>query len=94
MIIEQTIEVPPSRRITFEVPPQIPTGAQVVIQFPVEEQPLSPVPKGSFRLSKRELDEILQRPHPITDSLVGILSDLGDIDLDEIRMERLAKHLQ
>jgi len=32
MIIEQTIEVPASRRITLEVPPQIPVGP-VILTF-------------------------------------------------------------
>jgi len=33
-------------------------------------------------------------PTPISDSLVGVLSGIGDIDLDEMRMERLSKHLK
>ena len=35
MIIEQTIEVPESRRITFEVPPQIPVGRAILTLAPV-----------------------------------------------------------
>ena len=31
---------------------------------------------------------------PHTEALSGILSGLGDVDLDEVRMERLAKHLK
>jgi len=47
---------------------------------------------GKIRLTRKELDEMLQGcPHTL--ALSGILSGMGDIDLDEIRMERLAKHL-
>jgi len=45
-----------------------------------------------IRLTKKELDEMLQScPHTL--ALSGILSGMGDADLDEIRMERLARHL-
>jgi len=45
-----------------------------------------------IRLTRKELDKMLQDcPHTL--ALSGILSGVGDVDLDEIRMERLAKHL-
>jgi preprotein translocase subunit SecA len=35
MTIMQTIDIPPDRRITLDVPPQIPVGkTQLIIQFP------------------------------------------------------------
>jgi hypothetical protein len=83
MTIEQTVDIPADRKITIEIPPQIPTGrTNGIIQFPVpvDTQPEETAAKNS--------------PTPITDSLVGILSGIGAIDLDEIRMERLAKHLK
>jgi hypothetical protein len=96
MTLEQTIDIPVNRRITIEVPPQIPTGrTNVIIQFPVpaETQSEETIPKDSkIRLTKEMIDEMLE-DCPITRSLTGILSGLGDVDLDEIRMERLAKHL-
>jgi len=47
---------------------------------------------GKIRFTRRELDEMLQDcPHTL--ALSGILSDMGDVDLDKIRMEKLAKHL-
>jgi len=47
---------------------------------------------GKIRLTRKELDEMLKGcPHTL--ALSGILSGYGDVDLDEIRMERLAKHL-
>ena len=41
MTIEQTIEVPASRRITFEVPPEIPVGAtaRFEVVFSPEKEP-------------------------------------------------------
>ena len=47
---------------------------------------------GKFILSKELLEEMEMRS-PLTHSLSGILSGMGDVDLDKVRMERLAKHL-
>ena len=80
MTIVQTVDITPDRRITIEVPPKIPTGrTNVIIHF------LAPADAETVAKDS---------PTPISDSLVGILSGIGDIDLDEIRMERLAKHLK
>jgi len=83
MTIVQTVDITPDRRITIEVPPKIPTGrTNVIIQFPVPAD------------TQSEENTVKNSPTPISDSLVGILSGIGDIDIDEIRMERLAKHLK
>jgi hypothetical protein len=83
MTIEQTVDIPADRRITIEVPREIPAGrTNVIIQFPVSANTL------------QEETTTKNSPTPISDSLVGILSGVGDIDIDEIRMERLAKHLK
>jgi len=47
---------------------------------------------GKILLTKELIDEMLQKS-PHTRSLSGILSGMGDVDLDKLRMERLAKHL-
>jgi hypothetical protein len=93
MTIEQTVDIPANRRLTIEVPLQVPIGkTSVVIQFPVPDEPLS---KGKLFKSKKELDDFLKNAHtPISDSLTGILAHLGDITVDQIREERLAKYLQ
>jgi hypothetical protein len=44
MSIEQTITVPADHRITIEVPPQTPTGASIIIQFPVREEISTDIP--------------------------------------------------
>ena len=83
MTIEQTVDITADRRIIIEVPPKIPTGrTNVIIHFPV------PADTQSEETTAKD------SPTPISDSLVGILSGIGDIDIDEIRMERLAKHLK
>jgi len=52
--------------------------------------PLSQENNGKIRLTRKELDEMLQGcPHTL--ALSGILSGRGDVDLDEIRMKRLAE---
>ena len=84
MTIERTVDITADRRITIEVPPKIPTGRiNVIIHFPApaDKQPEETTAKDSS-------------PTPISDSLVGILSGMGDVDIDEIRMERLARHLK
>jgi hypothetical protein len=114
MTIEQTVEIPANRRITFDLPPQTPMGkARVevkVIPFVKQEDmpdsdPQSAtadsksfleraddkaVDNGKIRFTRKELDEML-KDCPITQRLTGILHT--DMTLDEIRMERLAKHL-
>ena len=54
--------------------------------------PLSKDSNGKLLLTKEMIDEMLQNS-PLTRSLSGILSGMGDVDLDKARMERLAKHL-
>jgi len=98
MTITQTIEIPADRRITFEVPREVPTGTTARVEFNIipfvkkEEKPaLTTSPK--LNITIKELDEMLENC-PITRELSGILSDLGDITIEQIREERLAKYLK
>ena len=53
MTIEQTVEIPPSRRITLTVPREVPAGnARVFIQFPVKKE--IPESIGDIRLLLRK----------------------------------------
>jgi len=65
MTIEQTVEIPADRRITLEVPPDVPAGkAHVIIQFPVRETAYPVVPpdeKG--KMSSPAFREALRRSY-------------------------------
>lgn len=86
MTIEQTVTIPDDRRVSLEflAPQEIPTGkARIelkVIPFPVEKDTAS--------------EDEKKMSTPITDSLLGILSHLGDISLEQIKEERLARYLK
>jgi hypothetical protein len=86
MTITQTVEIPASHRVFFEfmAPKEIPTGpARVEVKVtPVLERQGKPVPETGKK-----------SPTPLTDSLSGIFSELGDISVEDIREERLAKYL-
>ena len=94
MTITQTIEVPADRLVSFEfrVPEELPAGkATVEVKMtPVIEKPSDQ--RRAPLVTKDELERILSQPHPHTDALLGILSGMGDITLEQIRDERLAKH--
>jgi len=101
MTITQTVEIPADRRLTIDIPREVPTGrTNILIQFPdkKEVQPLTPIIKdGKTKFSKKELDDFLKNAHtPITDSLTGILKGLvpDDITIEQIKDERLAKYLK
>ncbi|MCL1992968.1 MAG: hypothetical protein FWG66_08480 [Spirochaetes bacterium] len=94
MTLEQTIEIPASRRIFLDLPHDLPVG-RAKVEFTITPEP-EPKPKAGadekIRLTKEMIEEMLQNS-PHTRALSGILSGMGDVDLDEIRTERLAKHL-
>jgi L-aminopeptidase/D-esterase-like protein len=89
MSITQTLEVPASRRLTIDVPPQTPVGASVIVQFPVYDEVPPSGNNGKIRLTKEKIEELLADES--LRSITGILHT--DMTLDEIRTERLAKHL-
>ena len=97
MTITQTVVIPADRLITLEVPREVPTG-RASVEYKIipfvkkEEKPLVAKPP-KLRLTKKELDEMLDKS-PITRELTGILSDLGDITIEQIREERLARYLK
>jgi len=95
MTVTQTVEVPVSHRLTIDVPREIPAGTTARVELNVLPFVNKPDNSGKLRLSKQELDEMLRDAQtPITDSLTGILADLGDITIEQIREERLAKYLK
>jgi len=99
MTITQTVEIPANRRLSIEVPREVPAGrAQVelkIIPFVKKEEKPADNKLPKLRLTKKELDEMLQNAQtPISDSLSGILANIGDITIDQIREERLAIYLK
>ena len=92
MTITQTIDIPADRRLTIEIPPQIPAGkAQFEFKaIPFDKSEEKPADNAKMRFTRKELDEMVKNS-PTLHKLAGILHT--DITLDEIRMARLAKHL-
>jgi len=102
MTITQTVDIPANRRITLEVPPQIPTGGTArfeIIWFPVNNEskssakPNGSLPKdkdGKILLSKAVKEKLLA--NETLRSLTGILQT--DMTIDEIKAERLARYLK
>jgi len=88
MTIEQTIEIPVSRRIFLDLPPELPPGrAKVELTL----TPLSVFPEEGmkkFRLTQSKIDKMLQ--DETLRSLTGLLH--SEMTIDEIRAERLRKH--
>ena len=97
MVVEKVFNITDDRR-TIEIPREIPAGDVIVAFKPVADdknRTAGATPKVAskkIRLTRKELDEMLE-DCPITQRLSGILSSAGYIDLDEIRIARLAKHL-
>jgi len=58
MTIEQTIDVPASRRVTFEVPPQIPVGKARILVTPLEDPPKKEISLLSMRGSCKGFDTL------------------------------------
>jgi len=89
MTIEQTIEVPASRRISFDLPLEMPIG-KTKVELIVT--PLTCTQKAKTRekihLTKPMIDEMLQGK--ILQSLTGLLHT--ETSAEEIRAERLKKY--
>ena len=93
MTVMQTVEIPADRRLhlDFEFPFEIPVGkARVEVKVtPVVEKLTGPGAEKALKST----DEWTSS-HPNSDALFALLSPIrGAVDVDEIRDERLAKHL-
>ena len=90
MTLEQTIEIPASRRIFLDLPHDLPVGrAKVEFTITPETEPKAGV-DGKIRLTKEMKERLLQGEK--LRSLTGILHT--EMSIEEIREERLAKHLK
>jgi hypothetical protein len=79
-MIEQAIEVPVNHRLTIDIPREIPAGPAIL----------------TFRPATIQKADKAKEKHgtPITDRLAGCLAGIGEISMEEIREERLAKYLK
>jgi len=83
MTITQTVEIPADRRLTIDIPREIPLGrAQVELK-------VIPFVKNEGNPEKVQTDT--KTPH--TDTLLNLLSNIGEVNIDEIRDERLVRQL-
>ena len=91
MTLTQTVKIPASRRVFFDLPYDLPIGnAKVELKvIPFVNKQENPTNNGKIRLTKQLIEEIMQDEDLL--SISGILKT--DMTLDEIREERLAKYL-
>jgi hypothetical protein len=88
MTVTQTVEIPADRRLTVDVPREVPPGRTVLAFTPVAD-------RGSGGKVESVPRNASEQATPHSDALFAIFSQIGgDIDPDEIRTERLAKHLK
>ena len=98
MTLTQTVDITADRRVRFdfEVPSEIPEG-KTLFEFkviPFVKKIEKPSDNEKIRFTREELDEMVKNSESLK-ALTGILSELRDADLDEIRYKALAeKHLK
>jgi hypothetical protein len=98
MSVTQTVEIPANHRLTIDVPREVPEGL-VILTFTPAKKPADRKADSALKSAegrtphKETLAEILSQPTPRADALSGIAAGLGDITLEQIREERLAKYL-
>ena len=99
MSVTQTVEIPASHRLFIDVPREVPAGPVILTFTPAKkptDQKADSAPKSADGATphKETLAEILSHPTPRADALLGVAANLGDITLEQIREERLAKYLE
>ena len=67
---------------------KIPANRKLTVVVPRE------IPTDTVVITYAPPAEVKKKDTPLTEALSGILSDLGDVSLEEIRAERLAKYLK
>jgi len=86
MSITQTVKIPASHKLTIDVPPEVPEGSTAWVELKI-----LPFVKNDGKPAQ-SLKSLVGVETPIADSLLGVAANLGNITLDEIREERLAKY--
>ena len=91
MTITQTVEIPADRRITLEVPREVPTGATARVEFNIIPFVKKEEKLEKINFTEQMIKEMIQDcPH--LQALTGILHT--DMTIEQIKEERLAKHLK
>ena len=88
MTLTQTIDIPLDRRITLEVPREIPTGK---VQFEYKIIPFVKKEETIIDNDKPPLKCLVGVKTPRSDRLLGAAATLGDSTLDELRDEWLTE---
>ncbi|MDR0551705.1 MAG: hypothetical protein LBG72_06775 [Spirochaetaceae bacterium] len=90
--IEQTVEIPASRRLVIDVPLEVPAGRTILAFIPVPaEKDRAGKPKLP-RFTKEQIEEWSKSPD--IQALVGAIDSTGlppDITMKDIREMRLAE---
>jgi hypothetical protein len=96
MTIEQTVEIPASRRVIFDLPSTFPVGKAkaALVVYPEPPAKLPPEVNRTPANRSHPIKAGTEQATPLTDRLSGILSHIGDIRPDELRPERLSKYLK
>ena len=99
MSVTQTVDIPASHRLVIDVPREVPEGPVILTFTPAaagrSEPALKSTDEGTSPHSHSDaLKRILSQPTPRADALLGVAANLGDITLEQIREERLAKYLE
>ena len=100
MTITKTVEIPAARRLIIEIPNEIPAGrAQVELKvIPFDKKEETSITGTAITSEVSSLEHTLKClvgvQTPRSDRLLGAAANLGNITLEEIREERLAKYLK
>jgi hypothetical protein len=69
MIVEQTIEIPPSHRVFLDVPPEIPAGKTIVTFTPVSASTEFEYTEGIFADNNAQSEELKMKLQNLRGSL-------------------------
>lgn len=89
MMVQQTVEIPASRRIVIEVPPDVPVGKAILTFTPVRETSAS---GSGLKVPWKRIGELSRAPE--IQALVGALGGKGlasDITMRDIREMRIGE---
>jgi hypothetical protein len=90
--IEQTVEIPDSRRLVIDVPPEVPAGRVILAFIPEPSKPAAAGTAGPPRFTAAQIEEAVKSPE--IQALIGALEGADiplDVTMKDIRETRLAE---